>query len=166
MKKSNEQKPTLVNRFVHATLKLTNTRLEHRSISPIEHRNYVLPKSFLAAVDRARAQAGYDILPRHHNRSASSCLSKSLSLHTFRTKIFHSSSTSNIDDNGLKKIPFRRRPRHQAQQQISNPIWKPSSMPIFRMTINPSMMISNRFRHPVQMIPMRTPQSMFAFRFR
>jgi hypothetical protein len=188
MKKSNEQKPNIVHRLLTSTLKFKKEINDNRSKSPVYKFKYELPKSFLKAVDKARITAGYDILPRFRHRSASpsihqktsslSSLSSSSSHYSYNrqepiSKNFRSSSTNDIDKVFTKKVQFRRTPRepvHPRRQQTTTPILC-SPRPQFRMMMNPNIMMINRSRRPLNILPMRSPipmqqQQIFRLRFR
>lgn len=72
MKKSNEQKGSTRNRLINFLVKPIPEDKKVRSKSPVHKFQYQLPQSFFAAVDEARVDAGYDILPRFHHLSLSS----------------------------------------------------------------------------------------------
>ena len=161
-KKSHEQKYSFAHRLLSLALnKAKNDKTRGRSMSPF---NYDLPKSFVDAVDHARAQAGYDMLPRHRHRSVSPVTRPSIT-----TKLTCSSSTTDLRQVPMKKVQFRRTPREQplpTRRTAARPILAASPRMSFRPMAQPNFMLLNRFRRPMNPMPMRVPQRpMFRFRF-
>lgn len=108
----------MIHRLMKSTIKPQHEKVRSRSKSPAHKFQYKLPQSFFEAVDEARVEAGYDILPRFHHLS----VSKSPSLSSHRSsknhrhhqtehKHSHSSSMSDTDDASRKKIRLRRKTR-------------------------------------------------------
>ncbi|CAF1000766.1 unnamed protein product [Adineta steineri] len=182
MKKSHEQKNNFIQRLLTSTLKFTkdNNNNSNNNIGyeiPINKFNYELPNSFLQAADNARINAGYDILPRFLRRSASASSSSASSHCTCKhlqtvSDIFRSTSHKDINNIPTKKIPFRRTPRERVNQQHHSTaplLFTPR--PAVRMVMGPNFMLMNRYRRPLNMMPIRTPVRMpqrptFQFRFR
>jgi hypothetical protein len=177
MKKSNEQKNNFVQRLLTSALNFNKEKDDSRSKSPVHKFEYELPESFFRAVDNARIEAGYDILPRHRHRSTSPLTrqgssSSSLSPHRTVPKMSRSSSANDIHKISTKKVQFRRTPRaqinHHHQRTIPIPF---SSRPPFRMMTNPNFMMRNRFSRPPNIMAMRSPilmqqRQIFRLRFR
>jgi hypothetical protein len=162
MKKSNEQKNNFIQRLLTSTLKFKKDNEDVRSKSPVYKFKYELPKSFIKAVDHARVEAGYDLLPQLHRRSSS----PSSSSHQTTSEHFRSSSTNDIDRVSTKKIQFRRTPRGHVRQQPKTPLLIPPR-PTIRMMMNPNFMMMNRCRRPPNIMPIRMQQQqLFRFRFR
>ena len=161
-KKSHEQKSSLAQRLLSSAFNTSKRdKSRGRSISPF---NYDLPKSFVDAVDHARVQAGYDILPRHRHRSASPT-----ARHLITPKLTCSSSTTALHQVPLKKVQFRRTPREQAlpvRHPATRPILAPSPRMSFRPMAQPNFMLLSRFRRPMNPMLIRMPQRpLFRFRF-
>lgn len=157
MQNSDEQKTNIFQRFINSTIKFTKDLThELRSKSPDEKFKYELPDSFLQAVDKARLDAGYDILPRHRARSSSSSSSDNAS----SLNLTKSSSADNLPRISTRKIAFRR-----SRPQIRPPNVQPrlfSPRPRFPIVMNPNAMIINRPHHrPVNIMQPR----MFRMRF-
>jgi hypothetical protein len=123
MKGDNEHKNN-VHRLINSTSESKQKKVEVRSKSPVRKFTYQLPKSFFKAVDDARLEAGYDVLPRFHHLSISpsphcvtplssssstSSAHRSIKHHDHQTgpKHAHSLSTSNNKKAPPKKVRFR-----------------------------------------------------------
>ncbi|CAF1435006.1 unnamed protein product [Rotaria magnacalcarata] len=171
MGRSHEQKTNIVHRILNSTLKFIQENITDQSKLSVGTLNYELPDSFFKAVDHARRQAGYDVLPRVRNRSVpppssrhNSCSSlsslsseRSHNDHQPVSKIYQSSSGNNLDTISQRKIQFRRTNR-QRQPTTNQRLF--SSRPPVRMIINPRFMIASQFRRPQNVIPIR-PQPVF-----
>jgi hypothetical protein len=128
MKGENEHKKNIVQRLINSSAKLQQKK-EVQSKSSVHKFQYQLPKSFFDAVDDARVEAGYDVLPRFHHLSlspspdrqtppSSSSSRRSNKQqqekhrhHSHRqneTKHVHSSSRSDNDNGSPKKVRIRR----------------------------------------------------------
>ncbi|CAF1444794.1 unnamed protein product [Rotaria sp. Silwood1] len=71
MSTGKERKYSLLNRLVRLTVKPPPIKEEVRSESSLPKFVYQLPQSFFEAVDNARIEAGYDVLPRFHQSNGS-----------------------------------------------------------------------------------------------
>jgi len=124
MKGGNEHKNNIMHRLVNSTLKPQQKKEKSRPKSPVQFK-YQLPTSFFEAVNDARVEAGYDILPRfhhlsmspsrHHQTSSSSASHRSKKHHHHHgshrqtgLKHPHSSSTSDNTKDSPKIVRFRR----------------------------------------------------------
>ncbi|CAF3373246.1 unnamed protein product [Rotaria socialis] len=183
MPRSHEQKTNIIHRILNSTLKFIQENITDQSKLSVDTLNYELPDSFFKAVDHARTQAGYDVLPRVRNRSAppSSRHNSSLSLSSLSSErshndhqpvsstIYQSSSGNNLDVISQRKIQFRRTTR-QRQPTTTQRLF--SSRPAVRMIINPRFMIASQFRRPQNVISIRPPpvfmqrRPVFRLRFR
>lgn len=71
----NEKKSTIMHRLIDSLIK-PPPKKHHEKVQPKKESShkfkYQLPSSFFEAVNKARVKAGYDVLPRFHNLSASS----------------------------------------------------------------------------------------------
>ncbi|CAF1423467.1 unnamed protein product [Adineta steineri] len=118
MKQGSENKSHIVHRIIISTRKSQPEHEKSRSKSPVRKFQYQIPSSFFRAVDKARLEAGYDILPRFHNPSSSSSSShrtaslSSLALDRSKTHYFtkhndfHSSSIVDADKASSKQVRF------------------------------------------------------------
>lgn len=172
MQNSNEQKTNIFQRFINTTIKFTKDLTnEFRSKSPDEKFKYELPDSFLKAVDKARLEAGCDILPRRRARSVSPTISLSSSSSSSSLSNSNYASNPNLTKvSSTKKVAFRRsRPRQTPPAQVRQQNVQPrffSARPRFPLAMNPNMMMINRPHRPVNIPPTRMRVPMFQMRFR
>jgi len=113
MKVVNERKKNIVQRLIDSLWKSEQVNNEIRSESQVEVLKYQLPTSFFKAVNAARLEAGYDVLPHFHNLSVSQSTHRKISAttsthrsrkdHQIRQKHVHFSSTSDNDKTSSNK---------------------------------------------------------------
>ena len=117
MRGANENKTGIVERIINSMVKMPPAEKKKvRVKSPVRKFNYQLPKSFFDAVDNARVEAGYDILPRFHHLSVSPSSEKHHhSRRESRRKHDHSPSASHRDVSS-KKAQVRRKNHKHSQQ--------------------------------------------------
>jgi len=146
MKGANEHKNNITHRLVNPALRPQQDKEKSRAKSPVHKFKYQLPTSFFEAVDDARVEAGYDILPRfhhlsvspssHHETSSSSSSHRSKKHHHHHhhshrqtgLKHPHSSSTSHNDKDSPKKVRFQRTTRkHSHHHKDTGPSSSTSS---------------------------------------
>ncbi len=123
MRGGNENKNGIVHRLINSMVKPPEDEKKFRPKSPVQKFNYQLPKSFFDAVDNARIEAGYDVLPHFHQLSISpSSNRRTLSSSPMhqpkrpdhhnrsekRHKHAHSSSASDNDNISSKKVQVHR----------------------------------------------------------
>jgi hypothetical protein len=130
MKVVNERKKNILQRLIDSILKLKKEKNDDRSESPpVEVLTYQLPTSFFKAVNEARLEAGYDILPHFHNLSVSQSTHRKISAttsthrskndHQTRHKHVHFSSTSDNDKTSSNKGQSRKHSHHHHHKKVN-----------------------------------------------
>ena len=109
--KNQSKKKSLLDRFIDLTWKdPAKAPQQQRPKSPAPKLNYVLPGSFIRAVDEARLKNGEDILPRFHQHSE---LSK-------RKRVVSSLQVTKPTDNHIRKAVRSTHPSKE-QKNVHSP---------------------------------------------
>jgi hypothetical protein len=104
MRGGNENKTGIADRLINSMVKPPPEKKKLRAKSPVHKFSYQLPKSFFHAVDNARVEAGYDVLPHFHHLS----ISPSSKKHRENGQKHAHSSSSSDHDVASKKAQVRR----------------------------------------------------------